>query len=232
MIVLLLRLYWEFLLIGMFSMGGGMATVPFLFDLSQRTAWFSTADLTTMIAISEATPGPIGVNMATYVGYITAGLPGGIVAPLGLTTPAFIIILLVSKIMNTLWQNPKVQGLFYALRPASVGLIAAAAFSVCAVSLFSGKRPDAPLALHPSLRRDARGNEPAQAQKPLHPLVHRHGRRGRRGVSHGGLAKPQYFQTKKALEPSFGSRAFLVWDQASTRALAMQSWTICSVSSL
>ena len=119
MIVLLLRLYWEFLLIGMFSMGGGMATVPFLFDLSQRTAWFSTADLTTMIAISEATPGPIGVNMATYVGYITAGLPGGIVAPLGLTTPAFIIILLVSKIMNTLWQNPKVQGLFYALRPAS-----------------------------------------------------------------------------------------------------------------
>ena len=131
MIVLLLRLYWEFLLIGMFSMGGGMATVPFLFDLSQRTAWFSTADLTTMIAISEATPGPIGVNMATYVGYITAGLPGGIVAPLGLTTPAFIIILLVSKIMNTLWQNPKVQGLFYALRPASVGLIAAAAFSVC-----------------------------------------------------------------------------------------------------
>ena len=137
MIVLLLRLYWEFLLIGMFSMGGGMATVPFLFDLSQRTAWFSTADLTTMIAISEATPGPIGVNMATYVGYITAGLPGGIVAPLGLTTPAFIIILLVSKIMNTLWQNPKVQGLFYALRPASVGLIAAAAFSVCAVSLFS-----------------------------------------------------------------------------------------------
>ena len=90
MIVLLLRLYWEFLLIGMFSMGGGMATVPFLFDLSQRTAWFSTADLTTMIAISEATPGPIGVNMATYVGYITAGLPGGIVAPLGLTTPAFL----------------------------------------------------------------------------------------------------------------------------------------------
>ena len=218
----------------MFSMGGGMATVPFLFDLSQRTAWFSTADLTTMIAISQATPGPIGVNMATYVGYITAGLPGGIVAPLGLTTPAFLIILLVSRIMNTLWQNPKVQGLFYALRPASVGLIAAAAFSVWRrLPLQHGKRPDAPLALHPSLCRDARGNEPAQAQKSLHPLVHRHGRRGRRGVSHGGLAKPQYFQTKKALEPNerFQS-SFEFWDQASTRALAMQSWTICSVSSL
>ena len=100
MIVLLLRLYWEFFLVGLFSMGGGMATVPFLFDLSARTGWFTTADLTTMIAISEATPGPIGVNMATYVGYVSAGI-------------------------------------FYALRPASVGLIGAAAFSVCAVSLFS-----------------------------------------------------------------------------------------------
>ena len=229
MIVLLLRLYWEFLLIGMFSMGGGMATVPFLFDLSQRTAWFSTADLTTMIAISEATPGPIGVNMATYVGYITAGLPGGIVAPLGLTTPPFIIILLVSKIMNTLWQNPKVQGPAPGLRGPHRG---GGLLRLRRLPLQHGKRPDAPLALHPSLRRDACGDEPAQAQKPLHPLVHRHGRRGRRGVSHGGLAKPHHFQTKKALEPNEGSRAFLVWDQASTRALAMQSWTICSVSSL
>ena len=74
MIVLLLRLYWEFFLVGLFSMGGGMATVPFLFDLSARTGWFTTADLTTMIAISEATPGPIGVNMATYVGYVSAGI--------------------------------------------------------------------------------------------------------------------------------------------------------------
>ena len=137
MIVLLLRLYWEFFLVGLFSMGGGMATVPFLFDLSARTGWFTTADLTTMIAISEATPGPIGVNMATYVGYVSAGIPGSIIAPLGLVTPAVIIILLVSKILNTLWQNPKVKGLFYALRPASVGPIGAAAFSVCAVSLFS-----------------------------------------------------------------------------------------------
>ena len=80
MIVLLLRLYWEFFLVGLFSMGGGMATVPFLFDLSARTGWFTTADLTTMIAISEATPGPIGVNMATYVGYVSAGIPGSIIA--------------------------------------------------------------------------------------------------------------------------------------------------------
>ncbi len=135
--MILAQLYWEFLLVGLFSMGGGMATVPFLFNLSTRTGWFSVADLTTMIAISEATPGPIGVNMATYVGYITAGVPGGLVASLGLVTPAVIIILLISKLMNTFWQSPKVKGLFYGLRPASVGLIGAAAFSVCAVSLFS-----------------------------------------------------------------------------------------------
>ena len=79
--MILLRLYWEFLLVGMFSMGGGMATVPFLFDLSARTGWFTTADLTTMIAISEATPGPIGINMATYVGYVSAGVPGSVIAP-------------------------------------------------------------------------------------------------------------------------------------------------------
>lgn len=135
--ILLLRLYWEFLFVGLFSMGGGMATVPFLFDMSARTGWFTAADLANMIAIAEATPGPIGINMATYVGYAAAGVPGGILAPLGLATPAFAVILLVSKLLSAFWKDPKVQGLFYALRPASVGLIAAAAFSVCSVSLFS-----------------------------------------------------------------------------------------------
>lgn len=132
-----LRLFWEFLLVGAFSMGGGMATVPFLFDLSARTGWFTSADLANMIAISEATPGPIGVNMATYVGYATAGVPGGIIAPLGLVTPSFFIILVISRILNLLWENQKVQGLFYALRPASVGLVAGAAFAVFSVSLFT-----------------------------------------------------------------------------------------------
>lgn len=143
--MILLRLYWEFFVVGCFSMGGGMATVPFLFDLADRTGWFTTADLASMIAISEATPGPIGINMATYVGYASAGVPGGIIAPLGLVTPAVIIILLVSRLLNTLWKNPKVQDLFHVLRPASVGLIAAAAFSVCAVSLFTW---DGGLTLH------------------------------------------------------------------------------------
>lgn len=143
--MILLHLYVSFFLVGLFSMGGGMATVPFLFDLSARTGWFSAADLANMIAISEATPGPIGINMATYVGYASAGVLGGIIAPLGLVTPAFLIILIVAKLLNVLWKSPRLQGLFYALRPASVGLIGAAAFSVCAVSLFTW---DGTLVLH------------------------------------------------------------------------------------
>ena len=132
-----LQLYWEFFKTGLFAIGGGMATLPFLKDIGASTGWYTYSDLMNMLAVSESTPGPIGINMATYVGYVSAGIPGSIIAPLGLVTPAVIIILLVSKILNTLWQNPKVKGLFYALRPASVGLIGAAAFSVCAVSLFS-----------------------------------------------------------------------------------------------
>lgn len=143
--MILLHLYAAFFLVGLFSMGGGMATVPFLFDLSARTGWFSGADLANMIAISEATPGPIGINMATYVGYATARVPGGIIAPLGLVTPAFLIILVVAKLLSVLWKSSRLQGLFYALRPASVGLIGAAAFSVCAVSLFTW---DGSLVLH------------------------------------------------------------------------------------
>ena len=74
----LLRLAGEFFCIGLFSVGGGMATVPFLLSLGQRTGWFLPSALTNIIAISEATPGPIGVNMATYVGYTVSGVLGGI----------------------------------------------------------------------------------------------------------------------------------------------------------
>ncbi|MBR6348683.1 MAG: chromate transporter, partial [Spirochaetales bacterium] len=85
-----LRLFWEFFKTGLFAMGGGMATVPFLFDISAKTGWFTASELADMIAISESTPGPIGVNMATYVGFTTAGIPGGIVATFGLFCPALI----------------------------------------------------------------------------------------------------------------------------------------------
>lgn len=135
--MIFLQLYWEFFKIGLFAAGGGMATVPFLFDLSARTGWFTAADLANMIAVSEATPGPIGINMATYVGYVSAGPAGGLIASLGLITPAVVIILLISCLLGAVWKGKRVQAVFRALRPASVGLILAAAWTVCEVSLFS-----------------------------------------------------------------------------------------------
>ena len=92
--MILLRLFYEFFKTGLFSVGGGLATIPFLQDIGQRTGWFTDADLTTMIAVSESTPGPMGVNMATYVGFETAGLPGAVVATLGLITPSIIVIII------------------------------------------------------------------------------------------------------------------------------------------
>jgi len=131
-----LQLYFEFFKIGLFAIGGGMATVPFLKDLGQVTAWFTSEELANMIAISECTPGPIGVNMATYVGYTCAGVLGGIVATLGLITPSIIIILIVAAILDKFRDNKYVKAAFYGLRPASVGLIAAAALTIILISFF------------------------------------------------------------------------------------------------
>jgi len=139
-----LQLFWEFFKTGLFAVGGGMATIPFLYDISTATGWFTHNDLANMIAVSESTPGPIGVNMATYVGFLTgmdiAGVPtallGAVAATLGLITPCVIIILLVSMILNTFRNNKYMNAAFYGLRPASSGLIAAAGLSVAITNLF------------------------------------------------------------------------------------------------
>lgn len=118
-----LRLFWEFFKTGLFAAGGGMATVPFLFEISARTGWFTASELANMIAISESTPGPIGINMATYVGFETAGILGGVIATLGLATPCVIVILIVAKILAKFRNNPIVETIFRYLRPAVIGLI-------------------------------------------------------------------------------------------------------------
>ena len=99
--MIFLSLFFEFFKVGLFSIGGGLATIPFLYDLaSRRPEWYTAQDVADMIAISESTPGPIGVNMATFAGYQTAGVFGGIIATLGLVAPAIIIIFIVAKILN------------------------------------------------------------------------------------------------------------------------------------
>lgn len=131
-----LRLFWEFFKTGLFAVGGGMATLPFLYSMSEKTGWFTAAQLADMIAVSESTPGPIGVNMATFAGFTTAGVPGALVATLGLVTPSVIIILIVASILQAFRSNKYVDAAFYGLRPCSVGLIAAAGMLVVKISLF------------------------------------------------------------------------------------------------
>ena len=133
---LYLRLFWEFFKTGLFAVGGGMATLPFLYDIADRTGWFTAAQLADFIAVSESTPGPIGVNMATYVGFTTGGVPGALIATLGLVTPSVIVILLVARVLQQFRQNRYVDAAFYGLRPCSVGLIAAAGLLVVKISLF------------------------------------------------------------------------------------------------
>ncbi|WP_017472123.1 chromate transporter [Amphibacillus jilinensis] len=130
-----LQLYYEFLQVGLFAVGGGLATLPFLYDISDRTGWFTYEQLADMIAISESTPGAIGINMSTYAGYMAAGIPGGIVASLGLITPAVIIIVVVAQFLNKFKDNQYIQATFHGLRPASTALIASAGFAVVMIDL-------------------------------------------------------------------------------------------------
>lgn len=135
--MILLRLYWEFFKIGLFSVGGGMATLPFLYDMSDRTGWFTYDQIADMLAVSESTPGPIGINMATYTGFTTAGIPGSLVATLGIITPGIIIVLLIIAVLDRFRKNRYVESAFYGLRPASAGLIAAAGILVAEISLLN-----------------------------------------------------------------------------------------------
>ncbi len=132
-----LRLFFEFFKTGLFAIGGGMATLPFLSDMGEKTGWFTSAQLADMVAVSESTPGPIGVNMATYVGFNIAGISGSIIATLGLITPSIIVILIIAEFLKAFRSNKYVDRVFYGIRPASTALIAAAGVSVMLLCLFN-----------------------------------------------------------------------------------------------
>ena len=121
-----LQLFWEFFKTGLFAVGGGMATIPFLKAIGESTGWYTYADLMNMMAISESTPGPIGINMATYVGFTVGGAPGALIATLGEVTPSIIVILCIAAVLKSFRNNRYVDRAFYGLRPASTGLIGAA----------------------------------------------------------------------------------------------------------
>ena len=127
-----LQLFYEFFKTGLFAVGGGLATLPFLYSMADKTHWFTAGDLANMIAVGESTPGPIGINMATYVGFITAGVPGAVIATLGLVAPSIIVILIIATVLKAFRENRYVEAAFYGLRAASTALIAAAGLSVVA----------------------------------------------------------------------------------------------------
>ena len=118
-----LRLFYEFAKVGLFTIGGGMVTIPFLQDMSARTGWFTLTELTNFISISESTPGALAVNLATYTGYTTAGTLGGIVSTLGLIFPALFLTTLVGIFLEKFRNNRTVDRAFYGLRPCVLALI-------------------------------------------------------------------------------------------------------------
>ena len=134
--ITLLRLFWEFFKTGLFAVGGGLATLPFLSDIADKTGWFTHAQLADMIAVSESTPGPIGVNMATYVGFTAGGIPGAVIATLGLITPSIVIILVIAYFLKKFRDSRLVNDTLYGLRPASVALISAAGVDIVLYALF------------------------------------------------------------------------------------------------
>ncbi len=130
-----LTMIYEFFKVGLFSVGGGLATLPFLFDISKRYPWFTASELTNMIAVSESTPGPIGVNMATYTGFKAAGILGGVVTTLSLVLPSIIVILIVARILEKFKDSLIVKDIFYGLRAAVAGLIAVSVVNVLVQNL-------------------------------------------------------------------------------------------------
>ncbi|MBQ7123964.1 MAG: chromate transporter [Oscillospiraceae bacterium] len=132
-----IQLFLEFLKVGLFTVGGGLASLPFLEDIAENTGWFTTKQLADMVAISESTPGPIGINMATYVGFTAAGIPGALLASIGFIIPSIIIVSIVSRFLKKFSENKYVKGAFYGLRAVSVALICSALVSVLKISVIN-----------------------------------------------------------------------------------------------
>ena len=133
--MILLELFFEFFKVGLFAVGGGMATLPFLYDLAEK-GWYAPEFVSTTLAISESTPGPIGINMATYVGFLKSGVLGSILTVIGEITPSIIIILIVAKFLQKFKDSKVFQDAFYGLRAASCAMIVGAWVNILKIAFF------------------------------------------------------------------------------------------------
>ena len=139
--MILLELFFEFFKVGLFAVGGGMATLPFLYELAEK-GWYAPEFVSTMLAISESTPGPIGINMSTYVGFLQSGILGSIAAVIGEITPSIIIILIISKFLQKFKDSAIFKDAFYGLRAASCAMIVAAGVGIVKIAFFGEKLSD------------------------------------------------------------------------------------------
>lgn len=140
--MLLLQLFISFFKIGLFAVGGGLATLPFLYELADKSSWLTVADISNLVAISESTPGPMGVNMATYVGFLQSGVVGAVIATLGLVTPSIIVIVIIAGFLDKFKNSKVVKDVFYGLRAASCALIASAGVGVARLAFCGEKITD------------------------------------------------------------------------------------------
>ncbi len=132
----LLLLILEFLKTGLFAVGGGYATLPYLYEMAENYDWFSLGDLTNVIAISEVTPGPVGINMATFAGYLTGGIGGGILASLAIVAIPATLSLLLCRFIPKPTENKFMAKLLYGLIPCALALILAATGKLFENALF------------------------------------------------------------------------------------------------
>lgn len=129
------RLIWEFFKIGLFSFGGGYATIPFLYHLSVQYGWYSINELKNMIAVASITPGPVGINIATYAGVNTAGVLGALFATISEMIPSLILVIFVSKLLKKFSENFYVKAIIASLKPISCALLISAAVGLIKPSL-------------------------------------------------------------------------------------------------
>jgi chromate transporter len=160
-----LRLFYEFFYTGLFAFGGGLATIPFLQSMSGRTGWFTLSQLADMIAVSESTPGAIGVNMATYTGFTAAGVLGAVTATLGIVTPSVILVVIAARLLQKFRDSAVLNAVFSGLRPASLGLIAAAGIAVVRIAFLTDGAADYKAILLAAVLL------PAVWKIKLHPIV-------------------------------------------------------------
>ncbi len=133
--MMLLKLFAIFFYVGLFTIGGGLASIPLVQEQVVGRGWLTLEELYNMVAVAESTPGPIGENVATYVGFRLAGIPGALIASLGLVLPELIIIVIIAVFFKKFADKPVVKSAFYGIRAGVIGLISVAAYNVLSVTV-------------------------------------------------------------------------------------------------